>query len=221
MSILSRLQVHQAESKAKMNMSPKEALRRANDLETFDENLESILKAELDKTWARIQTQPSSYIMNQTEFGIFNRYRSDSRFQNETARSAVERYWNSKSVANSHWLPQSVRIYPPNKNSEYMLTYQMFSGHPTLAHRPGSPRWASSNRNYVTWMSSWFNLGSDLWILDPRKFLRFGIWGSAETWQTFRPWSCQPQAKWTGCKTWRGIESCGRWLQSTRNGIIS
>lgn len=102
MSILSRLQVHQAESKAKMNMSPKEALRRANDLETFDENLESILKAELDKTWARIQTQPSSYIMNQTEFGIFNRYRSDSRFQNETARSAVERYWNSKSVANSH-----------------------------------------------------------------------------------------------------------------------
>lgn len=82
-------------------MTPKEALQQAHDSETANTAIETILEAELDRIWARVQAQPSSYIMDQTEFGIFNRYRYQPRFQNETARSAVARYWNSKTTANN------------------------------------------------------------------------------------------------------------------------
>ena len=80
------------------------ALQRAQESEsdTLDAATEATLTEELDRIWARIQAQPTSYTMNQTEFGVFNRYRAQSRFQNETARSAVERYWNSRSAINSH-----------------------------------------------------------------------------------------------------------------------
>lgn len=80
------------------------ALQRAQESEsdTLDVATEATLTEELDRIWARIQAQPTSYTMNQTEFGVFNRYRAQSRFQNETARRAVERYWNSRSMINSH-----------------------------------------------------------------------------------------------------------------------
>lgn len=108
MSILSLPLIHQAEKKAKAsNMNPKEALRQAQETDEVDATIEAVLESELDRIWARIQAQSSSYIMDQTEFGIFNRYRSQSRFQNETVRTAVERYWNSRSVANNHWFVAS------------------------------------------------------------------------------------------------------------------
>lgn len=80
------------------------AVERAqnNDSGNIDSATEHTLQQGLEQIWQQIQNQPSSYIMDMTEFAVFNRYRSDARFQNETARKAIERYWNSKSEANSH-----------------------------------------------------------------------------------------------------------------------
>jgi hypothetical protein len=38
--------------------------------------------------------------MNELEFAIFNRYRARPELQNETARKAVSRYWNSRNARN-------------------------------------------------------------------------------------------------------------------------
>ena len=83
-------------------MSVRQALESAqsSENETLDTETSTILTEELDRIWTRIQTQPTNYIMDRTEFGIFNRYRSDTRFQNETARTAIARYWNSINVSN-------------------------------------------------------------------------------------------------------------------------
>ena len=85
-------------------MDPKTALQRVqnSDTDSNDPAVEAVLTVELARIWSRIQAEPSSYIMDQTEFGIFNRYRSQPRFQNETAQKAIERYWNSKQASNSH-----------------------------------------------------------------------------------------------------------------------
>lgn len=89
-------------SKSKMNV--REALRRARESETdhVDADTESVLTTELARIWSSIQAEPDTYTMDLTEFGVFNRYRGQQRFQNETARKAVERYWNSKTETNSH-----------------------------------------------------------------------------------------------------------------------
>jgi len=79
------------------------AVRRAQESESemLDAATESTLTAELDRIWSRIQAQPAAYTMNQIEFSVFNRYRAQPRFQNETARRAIERYWNSRRATNS------------------------------------------------------------------------------------------------------------------------
>jgi len=64
----------------------------------IDPRILQILEGALNQTWRRIQAQPNSYVMNELEFAIFNRYRARSEFQNETARKAVSRYWNSRSA---------------------------------------------------------------------------------------------------------------------------
>lgn len=73
------------------------AVERAHRSESdrLDPETERILQRELDRVWAKIQTQPNSYTMDKLEFSVFNRYRNEDRFQNETARQAVERYWDS------------------------------------------------------------------------------------------------------------------------------
>lgn len=89
---------------SKAKMSVREALQRAQDSETeqVDADTEAILTTELDRVWTCVQAEPDTYTMDQTEFGVFNRYRQQQRFQNEIARKAVERYWNSKRETNSH-----------------------------------------------------------------------------------------------------------------------
>ena len=85
-------------------MDAKDALKRAqeNESESLDPTVEAALQRELERVWTKIQAQPSSYTMDKTEFGVFNRYRGQVKFQNETARKAIERYWNSIKVSNSH-----------------------------------------------------------------------------------------------------------------------
>lgn len=97
---VSKLQTTMSRNKTSL----RQALEKAqnNETDTLDIETSTILKDELDRIWIRIQNQPNAYTMDQTEFGIFNRYRSDTRFQNEVARKAVARYWNSKTVSNGH-----------------------------------------------------------------------------------------------------------------------
>lgn len=74
----------------------------SSESERLDPETERTLQRELDRVWAKIQGQPNSYTMDKLEFSVFNRYRSEHRFQNETARKAVERYWSSTFGADGH-----------------------------------------------------------------------------------------------------------------------
>lgn len=64
-----------------------------------DPAIERLLQHELARIWAKIEAQPDQYTMDELEFAIFNRHRQLEKFQNETARKAVARYWNSKSAS--------------------------------------------------------------------------------------------------------------------------
>lgn len=74
------------------------AVERAhrNESERLDAGTEDTLRRELDRVWGLIRSRPTSYTMDKTEFAVFNRYRGENRYQNETAQKAVERYWNSR-----------------------------------------------------------------------------------------------------------------------------
>lgn len=91
-----------------MSRSSKNDVRAAVDRahrsesDTLDAETEGTLRRELESVWAKILRQPNSYIMDQLEFAVFNRYRSEARFQNETARRAIERYWNSTTSTDGH-----------------------------------------------------------------------------------------------------------------------
>lgn len=67
-----------------------------NESERLDANTEGTLRRELDRVWTLIRSKPNDYIMNETEFAVFNRYRGEDRYQNQTAQKAVERYWNNR-----------------------------------------------------------------------------------------------------------------------------
>lgn len=105
---MSIAQVYANTQPVKMSRSNKldvrSALQRAhqNESEALDPETEAVLTRELERIWSRIQAQPSSFTMDQTEFSVFNRYRGQPRFQNETARQAIARYWNSRTNTNSH-----------------------------------------------------------------------------------------------------------------------
>ncbi|KIX07523.1 uncharacterized protein Z518_02176 [Rhinocladiella mackenziei CBS 650.93] len=89
-----------------MSRTPKltvrQALQIAQNSQTgqIDPQILQILEEALAQIWTRIQAQPNTYFMNELEFAIFNRYRGRSEFQNETARKAVSRYWNSRGTRN-------------------------------------------------------------------------------------------------------------------------
>ena len=91
--------------------------------EQLDPRITQILEEALAKIWRNVQAQPNSYIMSELEFSVFNRYRARAEFQNETARKAVSRYWNSQSANNGvrgpimcHW-----------SDSTYEVRYQVGS----------------------------------------------------------------------------------------------
>lgn len=78
----------------------KQALRTAQDDTdgNIDPQVLQILEEVLALIWRKVQRHPNSYVMSEVEFGIFNRYRARQEFQNDTARKAVARYWNSRSA---------------------------------------------------------------------------------------------------------------------------
>ena len=56
----------------------------------------SMLKREFEAIWRKIQQQPDSYTMNNTEFRIFNALRPQSLQNDDRARRAAQRYWDSR-----------------------------------------------------------------------------------------------------------------------------
>ena len=54
----------------------------------------AVLERAISTIWQRIQAQPDSYVMDKTEFAVFNYYRS--RFRDSiVAESAAARFWTN------------------------------------------------------------------------------------------------------------------------------
>lgn len=82
-----------------IEMTVRQALQIAQNSPTgqVDPQILRILEDYLSQIWQRIQDRPNTYVMNALEFAVFNHYRARTEFQNETARKAVSRYWDSRS----------------------------------------------------------------------------------------------------------------------------
>jgi hypothetical protein len=64
-----------------------------------DPVVREILERAIQQIWLKVQMQPTSYVMNRVEFGVFNYFQS--RFiGNEVAIAARKRYWDHASVSN-------------------------------------------------------------------------------------------------------------------------
>lgn len=63
--------------------------------EEIDPRVLAVLEAGLKRIWRDVLARPNTYVMTKLEFGVFNRYRARPEYQNETARKAVSRYWDS------------------------------------------------------------------------------------------------------------------------------
>jgi len=78
----------------------RQALQAAQNTPTdqMDPRLLEVLENALTQVWRNIQAQPNAYVMTELEFSVFNFFRARTEFQNETARKAIQRYWDSKRV---------------------------------------------------------------------------------------------------------------------------
>lgn len=77
-------------------LTPAKALEIAKNCEdgSVPPSVTAVLERAVSDLWRRIQTQPTTYVMNKEEFVVFNYYRS--RFANVAiAQQAVARFWNN------------------------------------------------------------------------------------------------------------------------------
>jgi hypothetical protein len=59
-----------------------------------DQRLAQVLERRLAEVWAKLNAQPSSYILPPDEFALLNYYRT--RFgDNEVVRNATKRFWDN------------------------------------------------------------------------------------------------------------------------------
>ncbi|KIX97038.1 uncharacterized protein Z520_07152 [Fonsecaea multimorphosa CBS 102226] len=81
----------------------RQALQMAQNSPTgeLDPQILQILENYLTQLWGRIQAQPETYVMTVLEFAVFNLFRARAEFQNETARKAISRYWDSHTASNN------------------------------------------------------------------------------------------------------------------------
>ncbi len=69
-------------------------IARESDDGALDPTVNTILDAALAKTWAKVQSQPDSYVMTRDEFAVFNYFQH--RFQgNKMAVAARKLYWDN------------------------------------------------------------------------------------------------------------------------------
>lgn len=66
----------------------------------IDARTQETLENALVTIWRSIQAAPTTYVMSELEFAVFNRYRARSQFQNGTAQEAVSRYWSNRRDTN-------------------------------------------------------------------------------------------------------------------------
>ena len=59
----------------------------------LDPNVNAYLEAAIRDIWARIEANPTTYILTRDEFPVFNYYRQ--RFDTTIAEQAVDRYWRN------------------------------------------------------------------------------------------------------------------------------
>ena len=76
----------------------REALQIAQNSTTglIDYGSAQSLENYLRETWGRVLAHPNTYIMTELEFAVFNHFRARAEYQNETARKAVQRFWDSR-----------------------------------------------------------------------------------------------------------------------------
>jgi len=60
----------------------------------IDQRLAQVLEKRLAEVWAKLNAQPTSYILPSDEFALLNYYRA--RFgDNEVVRNATKRFWDN------------------------------------------------------------------------------------------------------------------------------
>ena len=87
---------------APSNITPAQALEYGRDSEdgAQDPTVRNVLETAVKGIWARIQAQPSSYVLTREEFAIFN-YFQDC-YQDQVASAARKRYWNQVQGSNGN-----------------------------------------------------------------------------------------------------------------------
>jgi len=71
-----------------------QAVHIAQNSEGVDQSLTQFLEKRLATVWAKLNAQPTSYILPSDEFALLNYYRT--RFgDNEIVRSATKRFWDN------------------------------------------------------------------------------------------------------------------------------
>ena len=72
----------------------REAEEQGFDDSHMDISTRNVLSAALTSILRRIEEKPNSYVMNDLEFSVFNRFRPQT-LRAVTERRAVERYWHN------------------------------------------------------------------------------------------------------------------------------
>ncbi|KIW44531.1 uncharacterized protein PV06_02992 [Exophiala oligosperma] len=80
-----------------IKITTRQAIQIAQNSEngSIDPIILHLLELALCRIWQNIQSEPDSYVMTQVEFAVFNYHRALPELQNETAREAISRYWDS------------------------------------------------------------------------------------------------------------------------------
>lgn len=107
----------------------------ANALEIAKENqngqippaVTQVLERSIGDIWRRIQAQPSTYVMKQEEFAVFNFYYRSRYADNAIAQQAVARFWN-------HFKGDAPRVDGARSSSSTPSA----SGGPSSPRAPGS-----------------------------------------------------------------------------------
>lgn len=76
--------------------SVEEALKMVQDNPEGTNNVQAkaVLQKELTRIWRNVLASPSTYVMKNQEFAVFNCYRSSPEYNNPTGQQAVKRYWD-------------------------------------------------------------------------------------------------------------------------------
>lgn len=78
--------------------SVEEALRMVQDNPNGSNNAQAkaVLEKELNRIWRNVLQQPSTYIMDNLEFAVFNYHRNSPEYRNPTGQQAVKRHWDNR-----------------------------------------------------------------------------------------------------------------------------